>query len=87
MTSLCQYCTLENQSKLVLKVFKIKFIIYFNQFSKLSVRDNDDLSPLFNSYTDLLKATYGDFYVAEMIEAQNEHNKCLTAEVNKSYIL
>lgn len=45
-----------------------------------NVRDNDDLSPLFNSYTNLLKATYGDFYVAEMIEAQNENNKCLTAE-------
>jgi hypothetical protein len=28
-----------------------------------------------------LKLTYGDFYVAEMIEAQNEHNKCLAAEV------
>ena len=45
------------------------------------MNDNDDLSPLLNSYTDLLKATYGDFYVAEMIEAQNEANKCLTAEV------
>jgi hypothetical protein len=32
----------------------------------------------------MLKATYGDFYVAEMIEAQNENNKCLTAEVKKN---
>ena len=46
------------------------------------MNDNDDLVPLFNSYTDQLKATYGDYYVAEMIEAQNENNKCLTAEVN-----
>lgn len=45
------------------------------------VHDNDDLIPLLNSYTDLLRATYGDFYVAELIEAQNEHNRCLTAEV------
>ncbi|CAF0802788.1 unnamed protein product [Brachionus calyciflorus] len=45
-----------------------------------NVHDNDDLIPLFNSCTDLLKATYGDFYVAELIEAQNEQNKCLTAE-------
>jgi hypothetical protein len=45
------------------------------------VHDNDDLNPLFNSYTDLLKATYGEYYVAEMIEAQNDQNKCLTAEV------
>ncbi len=54
-------------------------MIYFT--TNLSVKDNDDLIPLFNSCTDLLKATYGDFYVAEMIEAQNEHNKCLTSEV------
>ena len=46
-----------------------------------SVNDNDDLTPLINSYTELLKFTYGDFYIAEMIEAQNENNKCLTAEV------
>jgi hypothetical protein len=32
----------------------------------------------------LLRATYGDFYIAEMIEAQNENNKCLTAEVIKA---
>ncbi len=29
----------------------------------------------------MLKATYGDFYVAEMIEAQNENNRCVAAEV------
>lgn len=45
------------------------------------VHDNDDLIPLLNSYTDLLKAAYGDFFVAELIEAQDEQNKCLTAEV------
>lgn len=45
-----------------------------------SVNDNDDLIPLLNSYTEILKATYGNFYVAELIEAQNEHNKCLTSE-------
>ena len=38
------------------------------------------MAPLLNSYTEILKATYGDFYVAEMIEAQNDKNKCLTAE-------
>jgi hypothetical protein len=49
----------------------------------ISVNDNDDLAPLLNSYTDVLRATYGDFYVAELIEAQNDVNKCLTAEVIK----
>lgn len=46
------------------------------------VNDNDDLAPLFNSYTESLRVTYGEFYVAELIEAQDEMNKCLTAEVN-----
>lgn len=46
------------------------------------VNDNDDLVPLFNSYTEVLKATYGDFYIAELIEAQNEDNKCLASEAN-----
>jgi hypothetical protein len=46
------------------------------------VNDNDDLIPLLNSYTDILKATYGNFYVAEMIEAQNDQNKCLASEVS-----
>lgn len=45
------------------------------------MNDNDDLVPLFNSYTEVLKATYGDFYVAEMIEAQNAENRCLSSEV------
>ena len=61
-----------------------RFLNLFGNFLKKnqkSVNDNDDLIPLFNSYTDLLRTTYGDFYVAEMIEAQNEDNKCLTAEV------
>ena len=58
------------------------FVFDFFFVSCSSVNDNDDLIPLLNSYTELLKATYGSFYVAELIEAQNEKNKCLTAEVN-----
>lgn len=46
------------------------------------MNDNDDLIPLLNSYTEVLKSTYGDFYVAELIEAQNEQNKCVVAEAN-----
>ena len=46
------------------------------------MNDNDDLIPLFNSYTEVLKATYGEYYVAEMIEAQNEQNRCLVSEAN-----
>lgn len=46
------------------------------------VQDNDDLAPLFNQYNDILKQTYGDFFVAELIESQDENNKALVAEVN-----
>ena len=49
------------------------------------MNDNDDLVPLFNSYTEVLKATYGDFYVAEMIEAQNAENRCLSSEVTFNF--
>ncbi|CAF3435054.1 unnamed protein product [Rotaria socialis] len=46
------------------------------------VQDNDDLAPLFNQYNDMLKQTYGDFFVAELIESQDENNKALVAECN-----
>ncbi|CAF0926188.1 unnamed protein product [Rotaria sp. Silwood1] len=46
------------------------------------VQDNDDLAPLFNRYNDILKQTYGDFFVAELIESQDDNNKALVAECN-----
>jgi hypothetical protein len=49
------------------------------------VQDNDDLAPLFNQYNDILKQTYGDFFVAELIESQDENNQALVAEVISSF--
>lgn len=46
------------------------------------VEDNDDLVPLLNGQTELLKVAYGDYYVAELIKAQDENMKCLVAEVS-----
>ncbi|CAF0869342.1 unnamed protein product [Adineta steineri] len=46
------------------------------------VQDNDDLAPLFNQYNEILKQTYGDFFVAELIESQDADNKALVAECN-----
>ncbi|UJR28415.1 hypothetical protein I4U23_009655 [Adineta vaga] len=46
------------------------------------VQDNDDLAPLFNQYNEILRQTYGDFFVAELIESQDEDNKALIAEYN-----
>ena len=46
--------------------------------------DFDDLIPIFNSQSEVLKSQYGahDFFLAELIEAQNEHQKCLVAVVD-----
>lgn len=49
------------------------------------VQDNDDLAPLFNQYNEILRQTYGDFFVAELIESQDENNQALVAEVKLSF--
>ena len=46
-----------------------------------SVEDNDDLIPLFNRQSSNLKETYGEYFLAELIEAQDEAMQCLVAEV------
>ncbi|CAH3017155.1 unnamed protein product [Porites evermanni] len=45
------------------------------------VEDHDDLTPIFNRQSDVLTSTYGDFFLAELIEAQDEKNKCVVADV------
>ncbi|CAH1791581.1 unnamed protein product [Owenia fusiformis] len=45
------------------------------------VEDHDDLTPIFNRQSNMLQRTYGDFFLAELIEAQNEHMQCIVAEV------
>jgi hypothetical protein len=47
-----------------------------------SVEDHDDLVPIFNRQSDMLKSTYGDYFLAELIEAQDENMKCIVAEVS-----
>lgn len=45
------------------------------------VEDHDDLAPIFNRQSDVLTSTYGDFFLAELIEAQDGTNKCVVADV------
>ncbi|KAL4238233.1 Cilia and flagella associated protein 61 [Mactra antiquata] len=45
------------------------------------VEDHDDLTPIFNRQSDMLKMTYGDYFLAELIEAQDDHMHCLVSEV------
>ncbi|THD25271.1 Cilia-and flagella-associated protein 61 [Fasciola hepatica] len=51
-----------------------------------SVEDNDDLAPLFNSQTDLLRKTYGNYYIAELVEAQNDSLKCVVVECERKAV-
>ncbi|XP_063299787.1 cilia- and flagella-associated protein 61 [Pelobates fuscus] len=44
------------------------------------VEDNDDLVPIFAQHNDSLKAIYGEYFVAELIEAQNEENHVIICE-------
>ncbi|CAM9698310.1 unnamed protein product, partial [Laminaria digitata] len=39
------------------------------------VEDHDDLMPVFAAQSDLLSATYGEFFLADMIELQDSNNK------------
>ncbi|CAM9574210.1 unnamed protein product, partial [Scytosiphon promiscuus] len=45
------------------------------------VEDHDDLMPVFAAQSDLLSATYGEFFLADMIELQDSENKALAALV------
>ena len=46
------------------------------------VEDHDDLTPIFNRQTGVLADNYGDYYLAELIESQDDDMKCIVAEVN-----
>uniref|UniRef100_A0A8D2J8T6 L-amino-acid oxidase n=1 Tax=Varanus komodoensis TaxID=61221 RepID=A0A8D2J8T6_VARKO len=44
------------------------------------VEDHDDLAPLFARHNDTLKQTYGEYFLAELIEAQDEENIAVVCE-------
>ena len=47
------------------------------------IEDHDDLVPIFDEQSEVLTTIYGEFFLAELIESQNEHNHSLVAEVNE----
>jgi len=47
----------------------------------IRVEDHDDLMPIFDRLTEVLADNYGDYYLAELIEAQDDDMKCIVAEV------
>ncbi|CAH8493747.1 unnamed protein product [Schistosoma mattheei] len=48
-----------------------------------AVEDTDDLTPLINDQSKLLQKTYGDYYVSELVEAQNDNLKCVVVEYDR----
>ncbi|XP_038288894.1 cilia- and flagella-associated protein 61 isoform X3 [Canis lupus baileyi] len=45
------------------------------------VEDHDDLMPIFMRHDTLLKETYGEYFLAELIEAQDKENHAVVCEV------
>merc|ERR1719272_1760287 len=46
------------------------------------VEDHDNLVAVFNAQSEVITEIYGEYFIAELIEAQNEENKALVAEVD-----
>ncbi|KAM6455925.1 cilia- and flagella-associated protein 61 [Liasis olivaceus] len=46
------------------------------------VEDHDDLTPIFSRHNDTLRQTYGEYFLAELIEAQDEKNLAVVCEDN-----
>ncbi|XP_053103219.1 cilia- and flagella-associated protein 61 isoform X4 [Hemicordylus capensis] len=44
------------------------------------VEDHDDLTPIFMCHNDTLRETYGEYFLAELIEAQDEDNLAVVCE-------
>lgn len=51
------------------------------QIRPACVEDHDDLMPVFAAQSALLSATYGEFFLADMIELQDNENKVGPAAV------
>uniref|UniRef100_A0A8C8S084 Cilia and flagella associated protein 61 n=1 Tax=Pelusios castaneus TaxID=367368 RepID=A0A8C8S084_9SAUR len=47
---------------------------------KARVEDHDDLMPIFMHQNEILRETYGDYFLAELIEAQDEENHAVVCE-------
>lgn len=50
------------------------------------MEDHDDLLPVLELQSESLSANFGEFYVAQLIESENERNKSLVAHVNDQAI-
>ncbi|XP_037668187.1 cilia- and flagella-associated protein 61 isoform X3 [Choloepus didactylus] len=70
--------------------FEEDFAVYIchrhNHYPQLHIRrarveDHDDLMPIFMHHDTILRETYGEYFLAELIEAQDEENHAVVCEV------
>ncbi|KAM4833005.1 cilia- and flagella-associated protein 61 [Urocitellus parryii] len=66
--------------------FAVQICLRHHHYPQLHVRkarveDHDDLMPIFMHYDTVLKETYGEYFLAELIEAQDEENHAVVCEV------
>ncbi|KAH8861009.1 Cilia- and flagella-associated protein [Schistosoma japonicum] len=47
------------------------------------VEDTDDITPILNDLSTHLRTTYGDYYIAELVEAQSDNLKCFVVEYDR----
>uniref|UniRef100_A0A8C9P9R3 Cilia- and flagella-associated protein 61 N-terminal domain-containing protein n=1 Tax=Spermophilus dauricus TaxID=99837 RepID=A0A8C9P9R3_SPEDA len=71
--------------------FAVQICLRHNHYPQLHVRkarveDHDDLMPIFMHYDTVLKETYGEYFLAELIEAQDEENHAVVCEVSDSSV-
>uniref|UniRef100_A0A8C2NZL7 Cilia- and flagella-associated protein 61 N-terminal domain-containing protein n=1 Tax=Capra hircus TaxID=9925 RepID=A0A8C2NZL7_CAPHI len=71
------YCIKNLIRKFTQKLFGNLNIIY------LLVEDHDDLMPIFLHHDTILKETYGEYFLAELIEAQDEENHAVVCELRR----
>ena len=48
--------------------------------------DHDDLAAVFNAQSDVVTSTHGEYFIAELIAAQNDRSRSLVAQVNEKAV-
>lgn len=56
-------------------------ILPFIEVRRAQQEDHDDLADVFNNQSETVTEAYGEYYLAELIAAQNTNNKALVAQV------
>ena len=56
-------------------------LLPFIEIRQAKQEDHDDLADVFNNQSETVTEAYGEYFLAEMIAAQNKHNNALVAQV------